>query len=59
MPPAGAAAPGGEGGYSARYDGSPYSPLHRAGGLLCTPDEESWHRAACRGFFEARFTQRG
>ncbi|MBZ9935173.1 inositol monophosphatase [Mesorhizobium sp. BR1-1-16] len=31
------------GGFSARYDGSPYSPLHRAGGLLCTPDEESWH----------------
>ncbi len=31
------------GGYSARFDGSAYSPLHRAGGLLCTPDEASWH----------------
>lgn len=30
------------GGYSARYDGSFYSPLHRAGGLLCAPDEASW-----------------
>ncbi|SHE53519.1 fructose-1,6-bisphosphatase [Kaistia soli DSM 19436] len=31
------------GGFSARYDGSAYSPLHRSGGLLCTPDEDSWH----------------
>lgn len=31
------------GGYSARFDGSAYSPLHRDGGLLCAPDETSWH----------------
>lgn len=31
------------GGYSARFDGSPYSPLHRDGGIICAPDEESWH----------------
>jgi fructose-1,6-bisphosphatase/inositol monophosphatase family enzyme len=30
------------GGYSARYDGSPYLPTHTAGGILCTPDRDSW-----------------
>jgi fructose-1,6-bisphosphatase/inositol monophosphatase family enzyme len=30
------------GGYSARLDGSPYSPTVTDGGLLCTPDRESW-----------------
>ena len=31
------------GGYSARFDGSPYSPLEVSGGLICAPDENSWH----------------
>lgn len=31
------------GGYSAQFDGSPYSPTKTAGGLICTPDEASWH----------------
>ncbi|MET2827170.1 inositol monophosphatase family protein [Mesorhizobium shangrilense] len=30
------------GGYSARFDGSPYLPSHIDGGLLVAPDEESW-----------------
>lgn len=30
------------GGYSARLDGSPYTPLRNDGGLICTPDRESW-----------------
>jgi len=30
------------GGYSARFDGSPYTPLATGGGLICTPDRESW-----------------
>jgi fructose-1,6-bisphosphatase/inositol monophosphatase family enzyme len=30
------------GGYSARFDRSPYLPLHRDGGLICAPDRESW-----------------
>ena len=30
------------GGYSARFDGSAYSPLHQTGGLLLAPDEASW-----------------
>lgn len=30
------------GGYSARLDGSPYTPLRTDGGLICTPDQESW-----------------
>jgi fructose-1,6-bisphosphatase/inositol monophosphatase family enzyme len=30
------------GGYSARFDGSGYSPLEVSGGLLCTPDRGSW-----------------
>ena len=31
------------GGYSARLDGSPYDPAQTTGGLICTPDEASWH----------------
>jgi len=31
------------GGYSARFDGSSYHPTHFAGGLICAPDEKSWH----------------
>lgn len=31
------------GGYSAHFDASPYRPTHLDGGLLCTPDEASWH----------------
>ena len=31
------------GGYSARFDGSPYSPASTGGGLICTPDEASFH----------------
>ena len=30
------------GGYSACYDGAPYRPTMRDGGLLCAPDEASW-----------------
>jgi fructose-1,6-bisphosphatase/inositol monophosphatase family enzyme len=30
------------GGYSARLDGSPYTPLRIDGGLICTPDRDSW-----------------
>jgi fructose-1,6-bisphosphatase/inositol monophosphatase family enzyme len=30
------------GGYSARLDGSEYTPLRSDGGLICTPDRESW-----------------
>jgi fructose-1,6-bisphosphatase/inositol monophosphatase family enzyme len=30
------------GGFSARFDGSPYRPGVTGGGLICTPDEESW-----------------
>lgn len=31
------------GGYSARFDGSAYTPSHVDGGLLAAPDAESWH----------------
>ena len=31
------------GGYSARFDGSPYDPTDSGGGLICTPDQASWH----------------
>jgi fructose-1,6-bisphosphatase/inositol monophosphatase family enzyme len=31
------------GGYSAHFDGSAYHPTHLTGGLICTPDEPSWH----------------
>lgn len=30
------------GGYSARLDGSAYTPLRTDGGLICAPDRESW-----------------
>ena len=30
------------GGYSARLDGTPYTPLCSDGGLICTPDREGW-----------------
>lgn len=30
------------GGYSARLDGSPYSPSLTTGGLICAPDRASW-----------------
>ncbi|KAG4081107.1 hypothetical protein HA402_010278 [Bradysia odoriphaga] len=33
------------GGYSAHFDGSPYKPTHRSGGLLYAPDAGSWHMA--------------
>lgn len=33
------------GGYSARFDGAPYSSRVHAGGLLCTPDRASWEEA--------------
>ena len=31
------------GGYSAHFDGTPYHPTHLTGGLICAPDEGSWH----------------
>jgi len=31
------------GGFSAHLDGTPYLPVHTTGGLLCAPDEASWH----------------
>jgi len=31
------------GGYSAHFDGTPYEVTHLAGGLICTPDEDTWH----------------
>lgn len=31
------------GGYSAHFDGTGYDPARMAGGLLCAPDEASWH----------------
>jgi fructose-1,6-bisphosphatase/inositol monophosphatase family enzyme len=30
------------GGYSARFDGSPYRPAETSGGLICAPDRASW-----------------
>ncbi|WP_312431936.1 inositol monophosphatase family protein [Achromobacter sp.] len=33
------------GGYAAHFDGSPYKPTHRTGGLLYAPDAGSWHAA--------------
>jgi fructose-1,6-bisphosphatase/inositol monophosphatase family enzyme len=30
------------GGYSAKLDGTPYSPLITRGGLICAPDEVSY-----------------
>lgn len=31
------------GGYSARFDGSPYLPTLHTGGIMCAPDAASWH----------------
>jgi fructose-1,6-bisphosphatase/inositol monophosphatase family enzyme len=31
------------GGYSAHFDGTPYQVSHLTGGLICTPDEDTWH----------------
>lgn len=31
------------GGYSAHFDGRPYRVTHLTGGLICTPDEDTWH----------------
>jgi fructose-1,6-bisphosphatase/inositol monophosphatase family enzyme len=33
------------GGYSAHFDGTPYRPTALTGGLICAPDEASWHAA--------------
>ncbi|WP_119421539.1 inositol monophosphatase family protein [Desertibaculum subflavum] len=33
------------GGYAAHFDGTPYRPTRRTGGLICAPDEASWHVA--------------
>jgi fructose-1,6-bisphosphatase/inositol monophosphatase family enzyme len=33
------------GGYAAQFDGRAYSPLVRAGGLICAPDRASWAAA--------------
>lgn len=33
------------GGYSAHFDGTAYHPTHFSGGLICAPDEASWHLA--------------
>ena len=30
------------GGFSARFDGSPYGPLATTGGLIVAPDRASW-----------------
>lgn len=30
------------GGYTAHFDGSPYRPVNRGGGLISAPDRESW-----------------
>ncbi|MBA1155972.1 inositol monophosphatase family protein [Microvirga mediterraneensis] len=30
------------GGYSARFDGSPYDPTRHTGGIICAPDADSW-----------------
>lgn len=39
------------GGWSARLDGTPYSPMQTTGGLICAPDEASW-RALRSALFE-------
>lgn len=33
------------GGYNAQFDGSPYRATNFGGGLICAPDETSWHAA--------------
>lgn len=45
------------GGYSARFDGTPYLAAHREGGLLCASNEASWqelHAALFAGTEHAR-----
>ena len=32
------------GGFSAQFDGSPYRPTDTTGGLVCTPDRDSFER---------------
>jgi fructose-1,6-bisphosphatase/inositol monophosphatase family enzyme len=32
------------GGYTAHFDGSPYRPVNRGGGLISAPDEASWRQ---------------
>ena len=41
------------GGYSAHFDGTPYTPEHTTGGLLCAPNEACWH-AVRDALFAAR-----
>ena len=41
------------GGYAARLDGTPYSPAIHDGGLICAPDEASWHSLRSTLFGEA------
>ena len=36
------------GGFSAGFDGQPYSPLRHGGGLICAPDAPSWEDAKTR-----------
>ncbi len=31
------------GGYTAHFDGSPYRPVNRSGGLISAPDQQTWH----------------
>jgi fructose-1,6-bisphosphatase/inositol monophosphatase family enzyme len=31
------------GGFSGHFDGTPYNPSHLVGGLICAPNEASWH----------------
>jgi fructose-1,6-bisphosphatase/inositol monophosphatase family enzyme len=31
------------GGFTAHFDGSPYRPVNRGGGLISAPDQETWH----------------
>jgi fructose-1,6-bisphosphatase/inositol monophosphatase family enzyme len=33
------------GGFSAHFDGTPFRVGRMSGGLLCAPDEASWHAA--------------
>jgi fructose-1,6-bisphosphatase/inositol monophosphatase family enzyme len=36
------------GGHSASFDGQPYSPMRRGGGLICAPDTASWGEARAK-----------
>jgi fructose-1,6-bisphosphatase/inositol monophosphatase family enzyme len=46
------------GGYSAHFDGTPYKPTHRSGGLLYAPDAGSW-KAAQQALLETAGTADG